>query len=116
MVSVAEFAREQGLVPGGVFWITADGNKEKVLSSFADFMQSVEKCALPEQDKRCTRAVVCRLGQALGRREGRWLLCVDNADSGDAVEIVGEVAKVTGRNGWLVVTSRRGSRGLWAGV
>ncbi len=37
MVSFAECAREQGLVPGGIFWVVADGNKEKVLSSLVEF-------------------------------------------------------------------------------
>ncbi len=44
------------------------------------------------------------------------MLCVDNADSADSGEILGEVAKLAGRNGWLVVTSRRGGRGLWPGM
>ncbi len=34
MVSFAECAREQGLLPGGIFWVIADGDKEEVLSSF----------------------------------------------------------------------------------
>ncbi len=103
MVSFAESAHEHGLVPGGIFWITADGNKEKVFSSFVDFVQSLEQCGLPERDKRDTRAVVCSLGRALGKVEGRWLLCVDNADCGDSAEILGDVAKLVGpEHGWLV--------------
>ncbi len=49
--------------------------------------------------------------------EGRWLLCVDNADGADTAEILGDVAKLAKPNhGWLVVTSRRGDPELWAGV
>ncbi len=34
MVSFAESAREHGLVPGGIFWVTAHGNKEKFCLRF----------------------------------------------------------------------------------
>ncbi len=70
MVSFVEFARERGLVPGGIFWLTADGNKEKVLSSFVKFVQSLGQFALPKEDKSCTRAVVCSLRRALEKVEG----------------------------------------------
>ncbi len=87
MVSFVECAREQGLVPGGIFWVTAYGNKEEVLSSFVGLVQSLLQCSLPEQDKRCTRAVVCSLGRALEKVEGRWLLCVDSADNAHTAAI-----------------------------
>ncbi len=99
MVSFAECARQQRLVPGGIFWVIADGNKEKVLSSFVKFVQSLGQLALPEEDKSCTRAVVCSLRRALGKVEGRWVLCVDNADRADSAEILGEVAKLAGPTG-----------------
>ncbi len=54
--------------------------------------------------------------ESTGKVEGRWLLCVDNADSADSAELLGEVAKLVGPTGWLLVTSRRGGRGLWPGM
>ncbi len=96
--------------------MVADGNKEKVLSSFVEFAQSLGQFALPEEDRSCTRGVVCSLRRALGEVAGRWLLCVDNADSADTGEILGEIAELAGSNGWLVATSRRGAPELWPGM
>ncbi len=48
----ADYAREQGLLHGGVFWVTADGNKQKVLSSFVEFAESLEQYGLPEARKK----------------------------------------------------------------
>ncbi len=91
--------------------------QRKVLSSFVDFVQSVGQCALPEREKSSTRAVACALRRELRKVEGRWLLCVDNADSAESAEILGEVAKLAEpKYGWLVVTSRRGAQRLWAGM
>ncbi len=92
------------------------GTRKRFCRRFVKFVQSLGQFAIPEEDKSYTRAVVCSLGRALEKVEGRWLLCVDNADSADAAEILGEVAKLAGPNGWLVVTSRRGGRGLWPGM
>ncbi len=97
-VFLQNVAREQGLVPGWCFWVTADGNKEKVLSSFVEFLESLGRFVLPEREKSCTRAVVRSLRRTLGKVEGRWLLCVDNADSADTAEVLGEVAKLRSRN------------------
>ncbi len=47
----AEGAREQGLLPGGIFWVIAYGDKETVLSSFLEFVQSLCHCAVPEEEK-----------------------------------------------------------------
>ncbi len=117
MVSFAEYAHDQGLVSGGIFWVIADGSKEKVLSSFVDFVQRLGQFALPERDKSCTRAVVSSLRRAFAEVEGRWLLCVDNADCAETAEILGDVAKLAEPNcGWLLVTSRRGAPGLWPGM
>ncbi len=116
MVSFAECAREHGLVPGGIFCVVADRNKEKVLSSFVQFVQSLVQFALPMEDKSCTRGVVCSLRRALGKVAGPWLLCVDNADSADTGDILGEIAELAGSNGWLVATSRRGAPELWPGM
>ncbi len=116
MVSFVECAHEQGLVPGGIFWVTADGDKEKVLSSFVEFVQSLEQCALPEQEKMCIRAVVCSLWRALGKVEGRWLLCFGSAVNADTAEILGDIARLAEPEcGWLVVTSRRGDPELGVG-
>ncbi len=99
------------------FWVYADGNEEKVLRSFVDFVQRLGQRALPEGDKSCPRAVVHSLGKALEKVQGRWLLCVDNADCEDTSDILGEVAELAGpKRGWLVVTSRRGGPGLWPGM
>ncbi len=117
MVSFAECVRKQGKVPGGIFWVTADGNKEKVLSSLIEFVESLGRFSLPEREKSSTRAVVDSLRRALGKGEGRWLLCVDNADSAGTAEILGEVAMVAEpKYGWLLVTSRRGGPELWGGM
>ncbi len=98
MVSFANCARKQGLVPGGVFWVTADGNKEKVLSSFVEIAESLGRFALPVREKSSTRAVVDLLRRALGKVEGRWLLCVDNADSADSAEVLEKLQRLRNRN------------------
>ncbi len=79
------------------------------MSSFVELVQSLEQSPLSDGEKRSTRTVVSSLGRALKKVEGRWLLCVDNADSADTAEILGDVAEITGPGcGWLIVTSRRG--------
>ncbi len=44
-----ECTRDQRMLPCGTFYVMADGDKEKLQSSFTEFMQNIGHCALPEQ-------------------------------------------------------------------
>ncbi len=43
IVCFTECVRKQGLVPGGFLWVTADGDNEKVLSSFVEWDKGEEQ-------------------------------------------------------------------------
>ncbi len=107
MMSFAVCTRDQGLVSVGIFFLSLrKAARETFLSSFVVFVQTLVQFALPERERRCTRAVVCSLGQELQKSEVRWLLCVDSSDSADTAEILGDVAKLAEPEcGCLVITS-----------
>ncbi len=116
MIALAERAEQDGLVPGGVFWVTVDGGKEDVIESLAKLAEELKKQKMGKEERRNSNLVLGMLKEGLRNREGRWLLCLDNADDSEVSGILNEVCAIAGgsqERGWVAVTSRQGQPHLW---
>ena len=116
MIAFADRAERDGEVPGGVFWVTVDGGEKDVIGSLAGLAEKLTQRKMSEDERRNGTLVVASLEQGLGKRQGRWLLGLDNADDSKVRGILNEVcglAGPSGRNGWVVVTSRQGQPHVW---
>ena len=111
MTAFADRAEKQELVPGGVFWVTADGGESDVVVSLVGLVEKLTRRRMGEEERRNPNLVIAELRQALLQRPGRWLLCLDNADNIKVSGILNEVCEIAvpqQDNGWVVVTSRQG--------
>ncbi len=111
MIALADRAEREGAVPGGLFWVTVNGGESDVISSFARIAEKLTRRKLDEEERRNLNSVVKLLKERLCEREGRWLLCLDNADDSRVSGVLNEICTKTGKmdeNGWIVVTSRQG--------
>ena len=116
MIALADRAERDKAVQGGVFWVTADGGERDVIESLAGLAEKLIRRKMEEEERRNPNLVVAALKQGLDKREGRWLLCLDNADSSKLSSILNEVCSIadgTQGNGWVVVTSRQGQPYIW---
>ncbi len=117
MIAFADRAERDEMVPGGVFWVTVDGGDKNVIESLSRLAEKLTRRKMDEEERRNRNLVVAALKQGLGEREGRWLLCLDNADDSTVSGILNEVcgiAEGTRGNGWIVVTSRQGQPHIWS--
>ncbi len=116
MTAFADLAERDEQVPGGVFWVTVDGDVKDVIGSLAGLAENLTKRKMSDDERRNVNLVIAALEQGLGERQGRWLLCLDNADNGEVRGILNEVCGIAGplrSNGWIVVTSRQGQPHIW---
>ncbi len=111
MIAFAGRAERDDLVPGGVFWVTVDGGERNVVGSLAELVEKLTRRRMGQDERQNPNLVIAKLKQALHQRSGRWLLCLDNADSSQVSSVMNEVCEIVGpqqANGWVVVTSRQG--------
>ncbi len=115
MIAFADGAEQQELVPGGVFWMTVDGDVRDVLGALAGLVEKITRRKMSEEEHQNPNLVIAALKQALGQRQGRWLLCLDNADNSEVNGVLNGVCTIAGtqENGWVVVTSRQGQPRVW---
>ncbi len=110
MIALAERAERNKAVPGGVFWVTVDGDEKNVIESLARLAEKLARREIGREERRNPKLVVALLKTGL-ERGGRSLLCLDNANDSTANGILNEVCGI-GRtkqgNVWVVVTSRQG--------
>lgn len=110
----ADRAEKKGWVPGGSFWIRMGGKETDAIDSLAEFTESLTGRLLGEKDRIHLRAVVSELRRQLDSIQGRWLLCLDNADDPEVNPVLDELSGLTSlAGGWVIVTSRQGSETLW---
>ncbi len=117
MAMFADLAVRDKLVPGGVWWVTVDGDERDVVGSLAGLAEKLTRREIGEEERRNPNLVIAGLKQGLGERRGRWLLCLDNADDSKVNGILDEVcgiARSLRGKGWVVVTSRQGQPQVWA--
>ncbi len=116
MVTFADRAEREELVPGGVFWVTVDGDVRDVVGSLGELAEKLICRKMSEDERRNANLVIAALKPGLSGRQGRWLLCLDNADDSKVSGILNEVcgiAEPLRGNGWAVVTSRQGQPHTW---
>lgn len=114
MTASGERAENQGWIPGGSYWVGAHGNREQFISALANFVDAVVGTPMKEEDRK-----MLALRRKLDRNAERWLLCVDNADSSEVNEIVGELCSISmndSKKGWVLVTSRQSATPIWFGM
>ncbi len=116
MIALADRAEREEVVPGGVFWVMVDGGDRDVISSLARLAEKLACKKMREEERRNPNIVLAALKQGLDGIEGRWLLCLDNADDSEVNGILNEVCRIAGGTrgkGWIVVTSRQGQPHIW---
>ena len=116
MIALADRAERDEVVPGGVFWVTVDGCERDAIRSLAELAEKLTRRRMREEERRNPNMVLTALKKGLDGRNGRWLLCLDNADDSKVSGILNEVcgmARATRGNGWIVVTSRQGQPHIW---
>ncbi len=116
MIALADRAERDGVVPGGVFWVTIDGGEMDGIRSLARLAEKLTGRKMDEEERRNGNLVVAALKQGLDGREARWLLCLDNADDSKVCGVLNEVCGIAREmrgNGWVVVTSRQGQPHIW---
>ncbi len=117
MIAFADRVERDEQVPGGVFWVTVDGDERNVIGLLAELAEKLTSRKMSEDERRNANLVITALKQGLSERQGRWLLCLDNADDSKVRGILNElcgIADPSSGNGWVVVTSRQGHPRVWA--
>ena len=117
MIALADRVEQDHQEPREVFWVTVDGGKSDVIESIAGLAEKLTHKKMSEEMRRNANLVLVALKQGLGEREGRWLLCLDNADDGEVSGILNTVCGIAGSsrgNGWVIVTSRQGQLHIWS--
>ena len=110
MNAFADRAEKDDLVPGGIFWVTVDGGESDVVGSLAGLVEKLTRRRMSKTERRDANLVFANLKLALQQREGRWLLCLDNADNSKLGSVMNQVCAVAGPqkgNGWVIITSRQ---------
>ena len=116
MIAFADLAERKKQVPGGVFWVTVDRGVREVIGSLAGLAEKLIGRKMSEEECRNANSVIAALKQGLSGRQGRWLLCLDNADNNKVSGILNEVCgigKSSRGNGWVIITSRQGRPHIW---
>ncbi len=93
-----------------------DGDVRDAVSSLAGLAEKLTRRKIGKEERRNTNLVIALLKQGLSERQGRWLLCLENADDSKVGGILNEVYGTVGpsrMNGWVVVTSRQGRTYVW---
>ncbi len=119
MTAFAERAERNEQVPGGVFWVTVEGDVKDAISSLAGLAEKLTQRKMSVEERRHANLVLATLKQGLDERPGRWLLCLDNVDDIKVRGLLGEMWGIAGRNwgnGWIVATSRHGQPHVWSGM
>lgn len=117
MVALANLAEKRELITGGTFWDTADGTEEQVMGSVSSFVEQLTGLKIRHEDLMKIEIVVAALCQKLRTMDGRWLICIDNADDADANGVSGESCDLPHTSqGWVAVTSRQGRPTSWEGM
>ncbi len=115
MIAFADQAERDKQVPGGVFWVTVDGDVRDVIGSLAGLVEKLTRRKMSEEERGNANLVIAEL-EGLAERQGRWLLRLDNADDNRVTGVLNEVCGIAGPslgNGWVVVTSRQGQPHIW---
>ncbi len=73
MVTFADRAEREELVPGGVFWVTVDGDVRDVVGSLAELAEKLTRRKLSEDERRNANLVIAALKGGLSERQERWL-------------------------------------------
>ena len=118
MIAFAERAKRKKLVPGGVFWLVVDAKEAEVIEGLARLHDNLTGKVIGKEERRDPNTVVEGLKRALAKRKGRWLLCLDNADSRNINGLLSAVCGITAspekrKHGWILVTSRQGQPRVW---
>ncbi len=119
MIAFADRVERDGQVPGGVFWVTVDGGVRDVIGALARLAEKLTRRKMSEDERRNANLVIASLKQGLRERQGRWLLCLDNADDSEVRGLLNEVCGIAEpmlQNGFVVVTSRQGQPRTWPGM
>ncbi len=119
MTTFADRAERDRQVPGGVFWVTVDGGVRDVTVSLARLVEKLTLRQMSEEERQNANSVIASLKQGLAQKQGRWLLCLDNADDNKVSGILRDVCDLgepMRQNGWVLVTSRQGQPRVWAGM
>lgn len=101
MATFVERAELDGNVPGGVFWLSADGEAADVLESLAIIAEKILGRKMRHEDRVSREVVVDTVRKGMNKRNGRWLLCVDNVDyagNPDVNIILGTLTSMEARN------------------
>lgn len=80
MTMFALQAEKEGSVPGGVYWLTADGDGPQIIESLAAIAEKLQGSKIGYDDRKSAEIVVQHLRKALSRTSGRWLFCMDNVE------------------------------------
>ena len=117
-IAFAKRAKRKKQVPGRVFWVVVDGEEVQVVEKLARLHGSLSGKVIGKEERKNPNIVVEGLKRALAKREGRWLLCLDNADSRNINGLLSAMCGITGslderENRWIIVTSRQGQPRIW---
>ncbi len=116
MIAFADRVERDEQVLGEVFWVKIDGDEKDVLGSLARVAEKLTGEKMSDEERWNANLVIAALKQGLNEREGRWLLCLDNADDRNVSGILNDVCglEMSSRgNGWVVVKSRQGQPQTW---
>jgi hypothetical protein len=103
--------------PGGIFLVQAD-NPSRLQASFTELAEALgaEEQIKAKATPRMVGDVVLR---ALMDVSGEWLICVDNANDANVLELLGHAYLPPSREiggGHIITTSRSGDSRLWAEI
>jgi tetratricopeptide (TPR) repeat protein len=115
MLQFANRAASSPKYPGGVFWVSA----ADIAVLTADLAELVGALSGSARDVSDLEVVCTAAFAALHRRDGSWLLCIDNADSIDIIVLLGKcraracMGATAQPRGDLLVTSRSADPAVW---
>lgn len=95
LIAFAEAAEKEGLIPGGCFWVPAHGSRADVMNSLANFVESLNQRKLQLEHRNDALYVLGELQKQLASVNGRWLICLDNADEPEINGIIGDLCRIT---------------------
>lgn len=119
-LSFCEAAEKGGYVPGGIFCVVADGAPENDVSALADLAEFLLGSKMETKERNQANNVTSVLQMEFRKRNGRWLLCIDNVDEIEDPEVRSIVnegfAFENHENGWVLVTTRVNKDTLCSGM
>lgn len=122
VLACAKNLQNDGLVPGGVYWLSVDGDAYAIVLAIANLLEQSFGCQIAEPSPDNATYVLHELRRCLHATNGRWLLCLDNVFVNEHPKPDGFLGSVcalpneTSNNGWVVVTTRQEKRLLWHGM